>query len=317
MDITNSIINYRRFLKRRNYSLHTVKNYMNMLRHFVLWLDVPVELTSNKKIEAYIDFLLDKRLKPKTINCHLGSIRVFYQYLYYEEGLRIANPVKGGYSLRLPRPLPRYLNDDDIDRFFDVIKSCRDRAMFKLMLRCGLRVEEIANLTVGAIDLKRKKLIVYNGKGSKDRVVYISDDALQALGQYLNSRSSPRMKKVFLVEKGTCKGKPISVRGIQKRMEYYAKKVGLKVSCHHLRHTMATQLLNAEAELSTIQDLLGHNWITTTQRYCNVSNLKVQRDYYKAMKVVMDRTASESKSGLLQKARSVKDRCMNKVPLGI
>jgi hypothetical protein len=75
--------------------------------------------------------------------------------------------------------------------------------------------------------------------------------------------------------------------------------------------------LNAEAELRTIQDLLGHNWITTTQRYCKVSNLKVQRDYYKAMKVVMDRTASESKSGLLQKARSVKDRCMNKVPLGI
>ena len=200
--------------------------------------------------------------------------------------------------MRLPRPLPRYLNDDDIDRFFDVIKSCRDRAMFKLMLRCGLRVEEIANLTVGAIDLKRKKLIVYNGKGNKDRVVYISDDALQALGQYLNSRSSPRMKKVFLVEKGTCKGKPISVRGIQKRMEYKNKKVGLKVSCHHLRHTMATQLLNAEAELSTIQDLLGHNWITTTQRYCKVSNLKVQRDYYKAMKVVMDRTASESKSTL-------------------
>jgi len=75
-------------------------------------------------------------------------------------------------------------------------------------------------------------------------------------------------------------------------MEYYAKKTGLKVSCHHLRHTMATQLLNADAELVTIQDLLGHGWITTTQRYCRVSNLKVQRDYYKAMEVVMQRTAA-------------------------
>ncbi len=72
-------------------------------------------------------------------------------------------------------------------------------------------------------------------------------------------------------------------------MEYYAKQTGIKVSCHRLRHTMATQLLNAEAEIETIQDLLGHNWITTTQRYCKVSNLKVQRDYFKAMRRVQQR----------------------------
>jgi site-specific recombinase XerD len=91
------------------------------------------------------------------------------------------------------------------------------------------------------------------------------------------------VKKVFLVEKGDYKGQPISVRGIQKRMEYYAKKTGLKISCHHLRHTMATQLLNADAQVESIQDLLGHNWITTTERYCKVSNMKVKRDYFNAM----------------------------------
>lgn len=107
-------------------------------------------------------------------------------------------------------------------------------------------------------------------------------------------RSGLRVKKVFLVEKGNFKGQPISVRGIQKRMEYYAKKTGLKVSCHRLRHTMATQLLNAEAEVETIQDLLGHNWITTTQRYCKVSNLKIQRDYFKAMRNVLQRSAQPS-----------------------
>ena len=83
---------------------------------------------------------------------------------------------------------------------------------------------------------------------------------------------------------------PISVRGIQKRIEYYAQKAEIRVSCHHLRHTMATQLLNAEADLVTIQDLFGHSQITTTQCYCRVSNLKVQRDYYKATKVVLQRT---------------------------
>lgn len=78
------------------------------------------------------------------------------------------------------------------------------------------------------------------------------------------------------------------MRGIQKRMEYYAKKAGLKVSCHQLRHTMATQLLNADADLVIIQDLLGHNQIRTTQRYCKVSNLKVQRDYHRAIGRVME-----------------------------
>ena len=163
--------------------------------------------------------------------------------------------------------------------------------MFRLMLRCGLRVEEVANLSLRAIDAKRRRIVVENGKGAKDRVVYISDDALWALGEYLRVRPSSRAKKVFLVDKGRYRGKPISVRGIQKRMEYYAQKTGLKVSCHHLRHTMATQLLNAEADLVTIQDLLGHTRIKTTQRYCKVSNLKVQRDYFKAIEMVMRRTA--------------------------
>ena len=86
------------------------------------------------------------------------------------------------------------------------------------------------------------------------------------------------------------RGKPLSVRGIQKRIEYYGRQSGLNVSCHRLRHTMATQLLNADADLATVQDLLGHGQITTTQRYCRVANLKVQRDYYKAMEVVLQRT---------------------------
>jgi site-specific recombinase XerD len=158
-----------------------------------------------------------------------------------------------------------------------------------LMLRCGLRVEEVANLTLGAMDLKRRKIIVQQGKGGKGRVVYLSKDAFDALVHYLRVRPSSRAKRLFLVEKGTYYGRAISVRGIQKRIEYHARKAGVKVSCHQLRHTMATQLLNADADLVTIQDLLGHSRIKTTQRYCKVSNLKVQRDYFKAMEVIMNR----------------------------
>jgi site-specific recombinase XerD len=281
-------------MKRRNYSAHTVKNYMNTLKHFVVWLDVPIEEVNHRKLLEYMDYLLDRGLRPKTINCHLDSIRGFYNYLCDEEEVKITNPVKRGYVLRLSRPLPRHLRDEEVIKFFDMIKKPRDRAVFKVMLRCGLRVEEVSNLTLKAIDLKRRRIYVLNGKGGKDRVVYISDDAYHAFLCYLKVRPPSRSKKLFLVEKGTCRGKPISVRGIQKRMEYYAKKATLKISCHHLRHTMATQLLNADAALVTIQDLLGHTRIKTTQRYCRISNLKVERDYFKAMQVVMQRMGGDA-----------------------
>jgi len=294
MQMTHVIINFRRHLKRRNYSLHTVKYYLNIIKQYVIWVDVALELATPEKIDMYIDYLLRKRMNPASINLYLVIIRVFYDYLKYEERVDLTNPVKRNRRLRVPKPLPRSLRDQEVEKLFGVIKGKRDVAMFKLMLRCGLRVEEVSNLTLGDIDLKKRRIIVQQGKGGKGRVVYISDDAHDALVAYLKIRSHYRIKKVFLVEKGTYKGQPISVRGIQKRIEYYAKKTGLKVSCHRLRHTMATQLLNAEAEVETIQDLLGHNWITTTQRYCRVSNLKVQRDYFKAMRNVLQRSTQPS-----------------------
>jgi len=290
MELTDLIARYRRFLKRRNYSVHTVKNYINILGHFNTWLQIPVELVTSKETNAYMDHLLRRRKKPKTINCHFGCIHAFYDYLIEDEGMPLANPVKKNYRLRLPRPLPKHLRDEQVAALLKAINDIRDRAMFMLMLRCGLRVEEVARLTADAIEYRSKQLYVFNGKGSKDRVVYLSEDAQSALEAYMQKRRWSKEKRVFLVQKGLLRGKPISVRGIQKRIEHYAQRAGIEVSCHHLRHTMATQLLNADADLVTIQDLLGHSRITTTQCYCRVSNLKVQRDYYKAIKIVLQRT---------------------------
>ncbi len=282
------LIRYRRALKRKNYSAHTLKSYMNILDHFLQWIPVPLSEVTTKEIGLYVDHLLQKRHSPKTITCHLQTLRLFFDFLIEEDGIRIANPVIR-ISIRLPKPLPRYLKDDQVTRLLAVIRDVRDKAMFMLMLRCGLRVQEVADLTVDAVDYQRKQIFVSKGKGSKDRVVYVSEDARTALFAYLSKRFV-KGKRLFLVQKGPMKGQPLSVRGIQKRMEYYARKSKLNVSCHRLRHTMATQLLNADADLATIQDLLGHGQITTTQRYCWVANLKVQRDYYKAMEVVMQRT---------------------------
>ena len=274
-----------------NISPNTVKNYLNGLKLFVIWLDVPIEETTYRKIMAYMDYLLGKRLKPKTVNCYLNSVCQFYHYLSEEEEVPIVNPVKKPNIMKLPRGLPKHLKEEQIEILFKNLKGPRDRAMFMIMLRCGLRVEEVAHLSLGNIDLKRRILFIQDGKGAKDRIVYISNDALAALLEYLRVRPTNKVKKVFLVEKGPLTEQPISIRGIQKRMEYYARKTDLKISCHHLRHTMATQMLNADTDLSTIQDLLGHNSIRTTQRYCRISNPKVRRDYFKAMEVIMQRTA--------------------------
>ena len=290
MEPTDPIARYRRFLKRRNCSAHTVKNYINILGHFSGWLQIPVEEVTTKETDAYMDHLLRHRKKPKTINCHFSCIHAFYEYLIEDNRMLIINPVRKHYRLRLPNPLPKHLRNEQVTTLFKEINDTRDRAMFMLMLRCGLRVEEVARLTADAIDYRSRQLYVFNGKGSKDRVVYLSEDALSVLQSYMQKRKWAKEKRVFLVQKGPLKGKPISVRGIQKRIEYYSQKTGIQVSCHHLRHTMATQLLNADAALVTIQDLLGHSKITTTQCYCKVSNLKVQRDYYKAINVVLQRT---------------------------
>jgi site-specific recombinase XerD len=288
---TTELIRYRRALKRKNYSAHTLKNYVNIIDHFRRWLPVPLPEVTRKDIGVYVDHLLRKRRTPKTITCHLQTIRLFFDYLINEEGIPMVNPVTR-ISLRLPQPLPRHLQDDQVTRLLAVITDRRDRAMFMLMLRCGLRVQEVADLTVDAVEYQRRQIFVSNGKGAKDRVVYVSEDARSALSAYLAKRSS-KGKGLFLVQKGPMRGKPLSVRGIQKRIESYGRKSGLSVSCHRLRHTMATQLLNADAGLATIQDLLGHGQITTTQRYCRVANLKVQRDYYKAMEVVLQRTQAQ------------------------
>lgn len=291
MRITESILNYRQYLKRKNFSELTIKNYLHRLKMFFCWVAVPVELTSVTEVKMYIDYLLEKRMAPHSINCHLSSIRGFYDFMIDDEEIPMENPVIRGLMLREPHPLPRYLHDNDLELFLESVASIRDRAIFMLMLRCGLRVQEVANLTLDVIDYRRSQILVKAGKGAKDRMVYISTDAAVALAKYLRERPATEEKQIFLAEKGRCKGNPISVRAMQKRVEYYAKKSGVPVTCHRLRHTMATQLLNADADIVSIQQILGHTKIKTTQRYSKLLNLKAQRDYFQAMETVMEKTS--------------------------
>jgi len=194
--------------------------------------------------------------------------------------------VKNDYRQILPRPLPRFLREYELSVLLNHIVDKRDRAICMVMLRCGLRVAEVADLTFLAIDFEHRSILVLNDKFRKDRVVYMSDDTINALHAYMSVRPRSKARSVFLVNKGLHKGKPISIRGIQKRMENYAKRTGVPVSCHRFRHSMATQLLNADAMLATVQELMGHGCVSSTQRYVRVSNTKVRRDYFKAMALI-------------------------------
>lgn len=127
-------------------------------------------------------------------------------------------------------------SERDVESFLDCIENLRDLAIFMLMLRCGLRVQEVINLTLDIIDYRRSQIFVKAGKGAKDRMVFISHDAGVALANYLRKRSVTKERRIFLAEKGRCQGKPISVRAIQKRVEMYAKLSGIPVTCHRLRH---------------------------------------------------------------------------------
>ena len=193
MNLIESITSYKRYLRRKNLAMHTVRNYLHRLQLFAIWVAIPIEEVEGDDIKRYIDFLLDKGLAAQSINAHLIAVRRFYSFLIDEERVEQENPVRRGITLRVPSPLPRHLKDRDVECFFQHVSKSRDRAMFMLMLRCGLRVREVANLTIDAVDWRRRRLYVYHGKGDKDRVVYISDDTYAALVAYVKLRLASRV----------------------------------------------------------------------------------------------------------------------------
>jgi site-specific recombinase XerD len=187
--------------------------------------------------------------------------------------------------LREAQRLPRPVQPDILRQFFAVIGDQRDRAMFTLMLRCGLRISEVAQLQLVDLYLDEPlPRLVANGKGSKERSVYLSPQAERLLRAYLRERPPVSSNFVFL----SYLGEGMSTTAIHKRLMRYRAQAGVNLTAHRFRHTFANDLVSANIGVTTIQKLLGHAWLETTQIYVAANDRQVQADYMAACRILED-----------------------------
>ncbi len=277
------------YLHRRNYSPHTIENYGRDLRLFVALLAQDPGAVSWRDVDAFIQQQRQAHLAATTINRRLHAVKHFFEYLVMEAQSLAINPVKPSHFLRRGRPLPKHLSQDQVRTLFAQITHPIDHALGLLMLRCGLRVSEVARLRLGDIDWEQPSLRIDQGKGRKDRMVYLSADALTALRTCLALRPAVVPGDVvFWNQKRPHRA--LSTKGIQKKMERYAKAAGIKASCHSLRHTFASNLLEAGAEVISIKELLGHASIASSERYAKLSNQRVKQVYQQTIRKVIAQT---------------------------
>jgi site-specific recombinase XerD len=284
-----AITDFCTYLQTRHYSPHTVDNYGRDLRLFFRACEKAPSAVAWRDIEAFIAHQHQAQLAATTINRRLNALKHFFDYLVMERQTLAHNPVKPSYFLRQGRSLPKQLSHDHVATLFARIVHPMDHALYLLMLRCGLRVSDVARLTLDAIDWEQAALRIVQGKGRKDRMVSVAPDALAALRTCVAARpASTPAGLVFWNQKHPRQA--LSAKGIQKKMERYAKAAGVKASCHSLRHTFASNLLDAGAEVISIKELLGHAAVTSSERYARLANQRVKQVYQQTMRKVMAQT---------------------------
>ena len=266
--------------RRRSPEARTWKDYGYDLRFFMQTVgDRPPKEITFRDIDHFIAVQSEKGFKASTINRRLASVISLYGFLAAEDD-ELACPVHfRRHHLREQQRLPRPVDEGDLKRFFSVIEDQRDRAMFLLMLRCGLRIGEVASLRLADLYLSEDyPRLVVHGKGSRDRAVYLSKQAEASLREYLAVRPSVKSEFFFLsyLEDG------LSTTSIHNCLLKYRAMAGVKITAHRLRHSFANDMLNADAPITSIQKLMGHRWIESTQTYVMANDKQVCRDYYAA-----------------------------------
>ncbi|HTZ39133.1 MAG TPA: tyrosine recombinase XerC [Syntrophales bacterium] len=287
----------------RNFSSHTLRSYSTDLRQFREYLEenglIPAAASEREQLAAidhlavrsFLSSLYRRKVRKVTIVRKIAAIRTFFNYLLREGSVRV-NPAEMVQAPKAEKYLPTFLPVEEMFsllnlKFDDDAAGRRDRAMLELFYTAGIRVSELTGLNLGDIDLTQG-LVKVRGKGKKERIVPVGGEALRSLQGYLACRDE------FLRERRAADGDPplflsrsgsrITPRSVARVVDRYVLKSGIrkKVSPHTLRHSFATHLLDAGADLRAIQELLGHANLSTTQKYTSVSVAKLMEIYDKA-----------------------------------
>jgi site-specific recombinase XerD len=290
----DALVGFDRSLQARGMAEKTRRAYGLDLGELAIWAaaqDVSPAEVGHRLLRRYAAHLAaiprdgGRGLARQTVARKLAAIRTFYGHMV-EQGALDQNPADLVPSPPRPRGLPRALRADEVERLLDGIPAgtpleARDRALFELAYSCGLRCEEIVNLDLDAIDFDAEELRVL-GKGSKTRLVPIGEPAQQAIERYL-SKARPvlvtqREEPALFLSKS---GRRLSASDVRRRLRVWLRTASLAagVSPHVLRHSFATHLLEGGADLRTIQELLGHASLSTTQLYTRVESGRLRRQY--------------------------------------
>jgi integrase len=242
----------------------------------------------------YVDHRLGAGYAIAGVNADLRNLASFLVFLQ-DEGYPVPQSLLHIPCLKQPDPLPRYLTDEQVRLLRDDLEgrvapfkqanhlrdALLDRGMFYLLWQCGLRSGEVEELRMEDLDLEGRKITIRDGKGRTDRTVYITDTAIHALREYLEVRGTGSGDHVFLFRNA-----PLKKLFVHRRIQSAGERVGVKVHSHRLRHTCATQLLNAGCRITSIQKFLGHKRLNTTMIYARALDQTVAEDYFKAMEQV-------------------------------
>ncbi len=266
-------------------SPHTLRAYTRDLEEFISFTDKKSGDIDNLDIRSFVAFLHHKKLRKSSISRKLAAVRSFFRYLYME-GYVKKNPAKLVSSPKIPKSLPHFLSVDEVFCLLDApagdsFRETRDRAILELLYSSGLRVSELTSLDISDLDIK-ESLIRVKGKGRKERIIPVGSKAMAAMRNYLPERISLKKKSSALFLNN--RGGRLTERSVRRILLQCSRMVNLKgdLSPHTLRHTFATHLLHGGADLRSIQELLGHSSLSTTQKYTHVDIVHLAEVYDKA-----------------------------------
>lgn len=266
----------------RNYSPHTISNYQRDLVFLTgFFKDRKVNRLTARE---YLVQLEKNGFSKRSIARKLSAARSFFRFLMREK-MAMVNPFDNLLTPKIPKKLPNFLYPEEMARLLKAPKSDplgqRDLAILEILYSSGIRVTELASLSLSELDLAEGEIRVF-GKGSKERIVLFGSHAITAVKNYLNSArpellAGKKSAAVFIGRRGT----RLTSRQIERLIKYYAKKAGIvkKVTPHTLRHSFATHLLDGGADLRMVQELLGHVSLSTTQVYTHVTKERLKKVY--------------------------------------